>query len=404
MQATEKLYFTDSSILQFDARVVHVDNSNGTERVVLDRTAFYPTGGGQPYDTGKLNDVTVLDVIEDDSGIIYHVVNESGQLQTGQQVTGAIDKARRLDHMQQHSGQHILSQAFIQACGADTASFHLGSESSTIDVLLPTATDNDMRAAEEIADAIVFENRPMYVHLFNSEDDLSKLPLRKDNAGHQTVRVIEVADFDWSPCGGTHARQTGEIGLIVIKGFERVGQMTRVEFLCGHRALQDYRLAHQTAVEIARQLSVGREGAPELVTKTIEENKALKKRMRSLLELAMTAEAAQLLNIAEEQNGFRLIKAIFNGRDIEEVRMLASKIAQHPSAIALLATKDETTARLVFSRSANLTQNMGQLLSQACQMLGGRGGGKSDMAQGGGADISKLEAAMNQAAEGVLKG
>ncbi len=404
MQATEKLYFTDSSILQFDAQVIHVDNSNGTERVILDRTAFYPTGGGQPNDTGKLDNVNVLNVIEDGNGIIYHVTGESGQLQAGQQVAGAIDKARRLDHMQQHSGQHILSQAFIQACGADTASFHLGSESSTIDVLFVNATDNDMRAAAEIANAIIFENRPMRVHLFNSDDDLSNLPLRKDNAGHQTVRVIEVADFDWSPCGGTHARQTGEIGLIAIKSFERVGQMTRVEFLCGHRALQDYRLANQTAVQTARQFSVGREGAPELVAKIIEENKALKKRMRSLLELAMTAEAAQLLDAAEEQNGCRLIKAIFDGRDIEEVRMLASKIAQHQSAIALLAAKDKETARLVFARSANLTQNMGQLLAQACQMLGGRGGGKPDMAQGGGSDVSNLEAAMHQAAEAVLKG
>jgi alanyl-tRNA synthetase len=399
MAATEKLYFTDSSLLQFQAKVVLVESVAGVDRVALDQTAFYPTGGGQPNDTGKLNDADVVDVIEEDDGTIFHVLKQTGHLLVGQSVEASIDKERRLDHLQQHSGQHILSQAFIQACQAETRSFHLGGQTSTIDVELQTPTDEAMRQAEEIANAIIFDNRPMRVHLLD-EAGAARLPLRKESALSGLIRVIEVEDFDWSPCGGTHARQTGQIGLIAIKAFERVkSNLTRVEFVCGHRALEDYRLAHQTAVTTARLFSVGREGAPELVAKTIQENKALKKRMRELLDLAIQAEAAEMLNQAPLSGACKIIKAVFDNRDAEEIRMLAAKITGQQSAIALLATKDANGAKLVFARSANLAQNLGQSLAAACQMLGGRGGGKPEMAQGGGSDVSKLDEALQIAEE-----
>jgi alanyl-tRNA synthetase len=399
MAATEKLYFTDSSLLQFQAQVVLVESVAGVDRVALDQTAFYPTGGGQPNDTGKLNDADVVDVIEEDDGTIFHVLKQTGHLLVGQSVEASIDKERRLDHLQQHSGQHILSQAFIQACQAETRSFHLGGQTSTIDVELQTPTDEAMRQAEEIANAIIFDNRPMRVHLLD-EAGAARLPLRKDSAIKGLIRVIEVEDFDWSPCGGTHARQTGQIGLIAIQAFERVkSNLTRVEFVCGHRALEDYRLAHQTAVTTARMFSVGREGAPELVAKTIQENKALKKRMRELLDLAIQAEAAEMLNQAPLSGTCKIIKAVFENRDVEEIRMLASKITGQQSAIALLASKDANGAKLVFARSANLAQNLGQSLAAACQMLGGRGGGKPEMAQGGGSDLSKLDEALQLAEE-----
>lgn len=399
MQVTEKLYFTDSSLLQFQAKVIFVESLDGADRVALDQTAFYPTGGGQPNDTGKINGADVVDVIEDDDGTIFHIIKQSGRLLVGQSVEASVDKERRLDHLQQHSGQHILSQAFIQACHAETRSFHLGAQTSTIDVEMQTPTDEAMRQAEEIANAIIFDNRPMRVHLLD-EAGAVRLPLRKDSAIKGVIRVIEVEDFDWSPCGGTHARQTGQIGLIAIQSFERVkSNLTRVEFVCGHRALEDYRLANQTAVTTARLFSVGREGAPELVAKAIQDNKALRKRLRELLELAIEAEAAHMLNDAPLSGNCKIIKAIFENRDAEEIRMLASKITGQPSAIALLATKDANTAKLVFARSGNLSHNMGQFLAAACQMLGGRGGGKPEMAQGGGNDLSKLDETMQLAEE-----
>jgi alanyl-tRNA synthetase len=398
MQPTEKLYFTDSGLLQFQAQVIGVESGVGFDRVVLDQTAFYPTGGGQPNDTGRLNDVVVIDVSEDEGGTIFHVVNQAGYFSVGQNVEASIDQKRRLDHLQQHSGQHILSQAFIQACHAETRSFHLSAQTSTIDIEMQSPTDELMRQAEEVANAVIFDNRPMRVHLVD-EAGAAQLPLRKESALSGLIRVIEVEDFDWSPCGGTHAKQTGQIGLIAIKGFERVkSNLTRVEFVCGHRALEEYRLANQTAVTIARAFSVAREGAPELVAKTLQEIKSLKKRMRELLELAMTAEAAQMLKENEAATGPKIIQVIFENRDPEELRLLASKITQQGSAIALLASRDASSARLVFARSADLPQNLGQTLAEACQTLGGRGGGKPDMAQGGGSDLSKLEDAMNQAA------
>jgi alanyl-tRNA synthetase len=388
--------------LQFQAQVIRVDRDDGMDRVVLEQTAFYPTGGGQPNDTGRLNDVEVVDVIEADDGTIFHLVNQAGRIAVGQVVEASIDQKRRLDHLQQHSGQHILSQAFIQACNAETRSFHMSAQTSTIDVELQTPTDEHMRRAEEIANAVIFENRPMRVHLVD-EAGAAQLPLRKESAQSGLIRVIEVEDFDWSPCGGTHAKQTGEIGLIAIKSFERLkSNITRVEFVCGLRALVEYRLANQTAVTIARAFSVARDGSPEVVAKMIQENRALKKRLRELLELAMTAEAAQIMNDSQTTGDTKLIKTIFDNREAEEIRLLASKITQQDSTIALLATKEANSAKLVFARSANLSQNMGQLLAEACQLLGGRGGGKADMAQGGGSDLSKLEEALNNAAQKAM--
>jgi alanyl-tRNA synthetase len=398
MQATERLYFTDSSLLKFQAQILQIENGADTNKVLLDRTAFYPTGGGQPFDTGKLGDMDVLDVVEEDGGRIFHIVNKTEALSVGQTIEASIDKNRRLDHLQQHSGQHILSQAFIQACKAETHSFHMGAQTSTIDIELPAPTDEAMRRAEEVANAIIFDNRPMRVHLLD-EAGAALLPLRKEIGLTGTIRIIEIEGFDWSPCGGTHAKQTGQVGLIVIKSFERVkSNLTRVEFVCGHRALEDYRLANQTAVTTARLFSVGREGAPEMVAKSIQENKSLRKRMRELLELAIQAEAAQLVSDAPLTGDYKVIKAIFDTRDAEEIRLLATKIVQQEPAIALLATKDANSAKLVFARSANLSHNMGQWLSQACQLLGGRGGGKPEMAQGGGSDVTKLEEALQIAA------
>jgi alanyl-tRNA synthetase len=302
--------------------------------------------------------------------------------------------------MQQHSGQHILSQAFVQACGAETRSFHLGSLTSTIDIELQSPTIEVMNAAEEIANAIVFEDRPMRVHMVN-EEEAARLPLRKESSVQGEIRVIEIENFDWSPCGGTHATRTGQIGLIAIRSHERAKKMTRVEFVCGRRALADYRLANNTAVAVARLFSAQRDSTPELVARAIQETKSAKKRVRDLLERAMAAEASEMLGACDEIGDPRIVHAVFEGRDVEEVQMLAAKLVQREPSIALLATKQAGAARLVFARSASLDQNMGELLSEACKTLGGRGGGGSDMAQGGGPETQKAEQAIREAVEKI---
>lgn len=397
MEQTERIYFTDASALEFSARVVEVRSSSDGEQIVLDKTAFYPTGGGQPNDTGLLNEARVDDVYEDEAGTIFHLVKEPGLLRVGESVTGRIDRARRLDHMQQHSGQHILSQAFVQTCNAQTRSFHLGAQTSTIDIELYSPTDDHMRAAEEVANQVIFEDRLMRVHMVNEEEAM-RLPLRKEVAVRGRIRVIEIEDFDWSPCGGTHAARTGQIGLIAIKSYERAKKMTRVEFVCGRRALVEYRQASSIASAVARLFSADRDTAPELASRTIEENKALKKRLRDLLELATIAEAAGLLAESEATNNFKIIQRAFDGRDVEEIRLLASKIVSLEPAVALLGTRDKSSARLVFARSASLAQEMGKLMAEACSLLGGRGGGRPEMAQGGGPMIEKLEEALSNAA------
>jgi alanyl-tRNA synthetase len=398
MQPTVKLYFRDSSLLEFHATVVDVKPSEHGDCVVVDQTAFYPTGGGQPNDVGRLGDATVVDVFEDETGTIYHIVEHAGSLKPGQTVTGIIDRVRRLDHMQQHSGQHILSQAFVQACEAETRSFHLGSQTSTIDIELQSPTAQLMRTAEDIANAVVFEDRPMRIHLVN-EEEAARLPLRKESAVRGDIRVIEVENFDWSPCGGTHASRAGQVGLIAIRSYERAKKMTRVEFVCGGRALADYRLANNTAFAIARLFSAERDSSPELVARAIQEHKSTKKRVRDLLELAMLAEASEMLAASTESGGFKIIHAVFEERDVEEVRVLAAKIVQREPSVALLATKEAGAARLVFARSGSLAQNMGALLAEACEALGGRGGGKPELAQGGAPDIQRVEETIRAAAK-----
>jgi alanyl-tRNA synthetase len=397
MQATTRLYFTDSSILRFTAAVVDIQPGASGDMVVLDQTAFYPTGGGQPNDTGTLGDVRVVDVSEDETGVIYHHIDRAGVLSRGEQVHGEVDEARRRDHLQQHSGQHILSQAFVQTCGAATRSFHLGAGTSTIDIELPSPEWSTMHTAEELANRIIFEDRVMRVHLL-SEAEAGRLPLRKETDIRGQIRVIEVEGFDWSPCGGTHASRTGQIGLIAIKSFERAKRMARVEFVCGHRALEEYRRANRVGVAVAEQFSASPDQTPELVARSIQENKALKKRIRELLELATKAEAMELLADATDADGFTLVVKAFDERDAEELRLLASKIVQSGPAVALLGSRSGGAARLVFARSQSLSQNMGQLLSEACSLLGGRGGGKPDLAQGGGPAAERLDEALLRAA------
>lgn len=400
MQPTEKIYFEDPSVLEFTATVIDVKPTGRGDEVVLSSTAFYPTGGGQPNDTGKLDRATVLDVFEDEHGVVHHLVEETGVINAGQMVAGRIDRHRRLDHMQQHSGQHVLSQAFVQACNAETRSFHLGAETSTIDIELGSPTDDHMRAAEEVANRIVFEDRPMRIHIV-TEDEAASLPLRKESAVTGRIRVIEIEDFDWSPCGGTHASRTGQIGLIAVKSFERAKRMTRVEFVCGHRALEEYRRANASAVAVAKLFSAERDSTPELVMKTIQEGKSLKKRIRDLLDVVTTVEADEMLAQAEGFKDFKIVEHVFEGRDVEEIRLLASKIVQSGKAVALLGTKDAGAARLIFARSPLLAQNMGELLAESSKLLGGRGGGKPELAQGGGPQAEKLEDAIKLAAEKI---
>src|SRR5262245_44454907 len=307
---TTKLYWHDSRLTQFSAQVMDCFIQDSHQVVVLDQSAFYPGGGGQPHDTGTINEARILAVSMAEDGRMLHHLDSDAPLKVGEEVAGAVDWSRRLEMLQQHTGQHILSQAFWQLFGAETKGFRIFDQVAEIDLTLdapPEEISTAMRRAEDLANAVVFEERPVRLHLITPEE-ASRLPLRKESFNTDCVRVVEIADFDWSPCGGTHAQRTGEIGLIMVRSWERAKRMTRVQFVCGGRALRDYRAANQTATSVARRLSVGRDEAPEAVVRLMEEYRQLGRRARALVELAIKAEAQELLDATPTTNRRRIIQ------------------------------------------------------------------------------------------------
>jgi alanyl-tRNA synthetase len=397
---TERIYFADSHLLTFAARVVEVVPYEGRTAVVLDRTAFYPTGGGQPNDEGMLGGARVVDVVEPEEGRILHVIE--GALEPGADVAGAVDAARRLDHLQQHTGQHILSQAFVRLFGAETRAFRMGAEVSEIDVDFDGATDAQVAEAEALANEVVFRDAPVRAHVVD-RDEASRLPLRRESDREGSLRVVEIEDFDFSPCGGTHAHRTGEVGLVAVRSTERAKRMLRVEFVCGGRALADYRRANRAALDVARLFSTGRDEGPEAARRLFDEAKQLRRRVRDLAELASEVEGRRLYAEGEQREGYRVVARRLDARSADELRLVAHKVVAEGPALVLLASDDGGTARLVFARSddpALAGVDCGALMRRACEALGGRGGGRPDLAQGGGPDASRIDEALSLAGRG----
>jgi len=394
MPVTERLYYSDSHLIEFEARVVDVtDRVSGWTAIVLDRTAFYPTGGGQPSDTGTLNGVRVVECIDDGDKGVLHVVQGAAPSRNDV-VRGRVDWSRRLDHMQQHTGQHILSQAFVALFNAPTRGFRVLETSCEIDLELREPTTEKIERAVELANNVIWEDRAITIRNVTSEE-ASELALRKEPSREGELRLIEIEGFDLTPCGGTHAVRTGEIGVIVVRSWERAKGLTRIDFAAGTRALADYRKANRSAREVAALFSSGRDDIPHLAAQVLEENKELHRRVRLLEEIAAGVEAQKLLSSAREiSNGVQLVSHVFDARDAESLKKLAQALMANPGTIALLASRDKDTARLVFARSADAAGDMNALMREACAMLDGRGGGKPDLAQGGGKRVEGLEEMM----------
>jgi alanyl-tRNA synthetase len=392
MAVTERLYYSDSHLIEFDARVVDVtERVSGWAAIVLDRTAFYPTGGGQPSDTGTLNHARVVECIDDGDNGVLHVVQ--GMMPSrGAVVQGRVDWSRRLDHMQQHTGQHILSQAFVNLFNAATKSFRVLETSCEIDVDLNNPATEIIERAVELANNVVWEDRAIEIRNVTSAE-AAELPLRKESARDGELRLIEIEGFDLTPCGGTHAYRTGEVGIIAVRSWERAKGLTRIEFVAGTRALADYRKANRSAREVAALFSTGRDDAPHVAAQMVEEHKELNRRIRVLEELAAEVEAEKLL--ADASQG--VVVQVFNGRDAESLKKLAHALIAKSGVVALLASRDKDTARLVFARSADALGDMSVLMREACAMLDGRGGGKPELAQGGGKNVAKLDSALTHA-------
>jgi len=392
---TDRLYYTQPYLREFDARVTRVDSHDGRTLVTLDRTAFYPTSGGQPFDTGTLGAARVVDVVDDDDGSVVHVVE--GEIAAGQTVHGAIDWARRFDHMQQHTGQHVLSAAFDRLFAARTVSFHLGAAASTIDIALELSP-RDLTAAEDEANRIVWEDRPVHIQ-FATAEEAAALPLRKETERQGRLRLIEVHDFDLSACGGTHVSRTGAIGVIALGSWERFKGGQRVEFLCGGRALARFRSLRDTVASAMRLLSVGADEVPASVERLQAEAKE-QRRALSAIQIDLARYRGEELAAAAEMTakGRLVLQAL--DLDANGLKALAAAAAGKPGCAAVLVS---TSAPLlvVVARAADSPVQANQVLAALTKQFGGRGGGKPDMAQGGGLNGSP-EAVLAAARAAIL--
>ena len=377
--SSERLYYTDPYLVEFDAVVRDVLKQNDRWKVVLDRTAFYPTSGGQPFDIGTIGEANVVDVFDQEDGTIGHLVDR--ELETNSRVRGHVDWSRRFDHMQQHTGQHLLSAAFERETGARTVSFHLGTSASTID-LDKELTADEIAKVEEKANAVLWEDREVCVR-FVTASEAAKLPLRKDPTREGELRIIEINDYDMSACGGTHVRRTGAIGLIAIPGFERFKGGLRVEFVCGTRALRAYRTLKSAVSGSVRLLSVLPDELPSAIEKLQSAGRNQQKSQEGLYERLAAHEAASLASAAERIGAVNAVLATVSGWDANGLKKLASSVAAKPGTVAVLLTA-EAPMLVVVARSQDLTLDAGALLKNLIDQYGGRGGGKGAMAQGGG--------------------
>jgi len=400
---TQRLYYDDSYTIDFSAQVVERLTVENRPAVILDQTYFYPTGGGQPNDLGNINDVAVVDVFtRDGDSAMIHVL--AGEIETGT-ATGHVDWARRFDYMQHHTGQHILTQAFVQVANANTASFHLSNDSVTIDLSVSSIAPERVNEAEDAANQIIYENRPITARLIDPNDTegvrMRRMPGHLVTDG---LRVIDIENFDLTACGGTHVARTGEIGIIKIIKLEKRGDKTRVEFRCGGRALRDYREKNSTVNKLIADLTCAPAEVNQAVARVQEDFKQAQRALKAATNQLLEYEAERLLRTTDEKSDIRIIKATFSGRDAGELRLLANRLIETSNVIALLGTAGDK-AHLVLARSANLAQDMNALLKAVLPRLGeARGGGQPSLAQGGGikADTSQVQAALDEAEQAIL--
>jgi len=390
---TELLYQQDSYRTEFEARVVAVSPRADKYAIELDKTCFYPEAGGQPSDTGEIEGVRVEGVVEDEERVL-HLTSERPGFGPGDGVKASIDRVRRLINMQQHTGQHVLSQAFLRVLGAATVSSRLGVEHSTIDIAAPDLTWEEAKATEDLANRIGYENRP--VEIFEAgKDEVEglrvKMPVDRD-----VIRVVEVKDFDKSPCGGTHTRTTGEIGPIKILRWERVRDASRVEFVCGMLAMEDYYWKSRFIVNLAQDLTTKDEGLPELIPEMLKERKELLKQVEGLRRDLAGYRTGDLLAGARDVAGVRIVSSYLEEGTPLEIREIAAALTRNPGTVALLASGREKL-HLVFSRSADVGADMRKAIQAACEVVGGKGGGRADVCQGGGKHPGKAPEALEEA-------
>ena len=389
---TERLYYTDPYLTEFEARVLDTCDVGGRAGVVLDRTAFYPTSGGQPFDTGTIGGARVVDVVDGDDGAIVHVVDREVEVSVPAAadvgkgiVSGRVDWPRRFDHMQQHTGQHVLSAAIDRVCGVRTESFHLGADAATID-LARELTTAEITASEDAANDVVWSDRPVTIRFVDAAEAAS-LGLRKESVRTGTLRIIDVEGFDVSACGGTHVRSTGAIGIVAISGWERIRGGTRLEFKCGGRALRAHRILRDTVRDSSGLLSTAAGELPQAIERLQTDGKELRRRLKDADARLVAFEAEALVAKAETVAGFRLIVEAL-AVDAGTIKTMAQTIASSPGHVAVLVTSVAPVS-IVVSKSADVAAvDAAGVLKAMLGRFGGKGGGRPELAQGGGLEAT----------------
>ncbi len=382
---TRKLFWADPYRRHFTARVLERQEGDRPS-IVLNRTLFYPTGGGQPHDSGRLGDARVL-AVEQQNGRIQHFVDSLPP--AAEEITGEIDWPQRWDHMQQHSGQHLLSAAFLDLVGRPTVGFHLSADSVTIDIPGTAPSGNELDRILAFTQTIIAEDRPITSVVLPAAA-AAKLPLRKAPTVTGPVRVVEIEDIDWSACGGTHVRSTAAIGSIAVTRMERRGEQTRVHFLCGAHAQADHQQRLVVTQSLGDILTTGLPELPAAVARLQEELKSSQRALRQTKALLAEAEAAQLWHNAPQINHIRLVRHVLNGDDPKALNQLLSSLTDHPDTVAVLGHAGQRP-RWAAACSASLSLDLKQLLPTVQAVPGARGGGGPQLIQGGAPDIAALE-------------
>jgi alanyl-tRNA synthetase len=413
---TKRLYYDSSEIHEFDSvveDVAHPSPDQSRPAVILRETAFYPTSGGQVHDTGWLTlegaaRLRVAEVADAEDGKVLHYLQAPATLPAvGVRVRGSIDSDRRRDHMQQHSGQHVLSAAFVELYQMPTVSFHMGEDYCSIDLATPSLSSEQSAGAERRSNQIVFENRPLRIR-YVSRAEAEKLGLRKlPPAERDELRLVEVEDFDLSACGGTHVSASGQIGSILLRKTEKVRQGTRVEFVCGDRAVRMARRDYGALSEAAALFSAKLWDVPEQIRKSLEESKLLRKQKEDVLDELAELMALAALHSQAAIGGRKIIVRVFSDRDVAFAKLFAQKLTRAATpAIALVASVADPPG-LVFAQTPGgvpgSAADMGALLKQVLSSVGGRGGGSRDFAQGGvpAGSQSNVEQLLREAADTI---
>ena len=395
---TERLYYEDSYLKEFRAKVLKKIKIDNQTAVVLDETAFYPTSGGQPYDKGVIQDVPVVEVAEKGDEII-HILKKELKEKINSEVVGKIDWKRRFDHMQQHSGQHILSAAFEKLWNADTVSFYLGDEICTLDIMKDNITSEEVKKAEILSNNIVLENKPIKVY-FVDQERANELNLRKIPPQKGDIRIVEIKDFDICACCGTHCGTTGEVGLIKILKWEKRGVKIRLDFICGKRSFKDYYWKNELIKNISNKLTIKDTELGETVERMLEERKETRKELREVKEKLQEYEAKRLIDESSiRDDGIRIINKVFEEKNFQEVRGLVQKIINLDDSVVVLAgIKDKGEGegvKILFACSRVLKYDMNGLIREAGKFIEGQGGGAPNFAQAGGKKAEGIHEALD---------